>query len=221
MKTAILFAAGRGQRLRPLTDYKPKPLCEVQGKALISYHLENIKAAGIERVYINHAYLGHQIKAHVRKHASPSLDIHFFPELPGGYRTGGTLLKLLPKLTQGNQSFIAINADIYTDYPLSKLQAPSRGNLAHLVLVPPSKFHQNTDFSLCSEGQITYEDTTHLFSGIACYHPDFFKGKHGHRASITPWLRAAANQMSGEIYNGLWFDVGSLQRLQDADSSLA
>lgn len=220
MKTAILFAAGRGQRLRPLTDHTPKPLCEIQGKALISYHLEHIKDAGIERVYINHAYLGHQIKAHVKKHASLNLDIHFFPELPGGYRTGGTLLKLLPKLTQDNQPFIAINADIYTDYPLHKLQAPSRGNLAHLVLVPRSRFHQSADFRLGSEGQITDVDATHLFSGIACYHPDFFKGKHGHRASITPWLRGAANQISGEIYDGLWFDVGSLQRLQDADSSL-
>lgn len=222
MNTAIIFAAGRGRRLRPITDLKPKALCEIDGKSLLMYHLEKLAASGITRVFINHAYLGYQIRQHLKHNAFQNLDVVFFPEPPGGYRTGGTLLQNLSELAPDNLPFLAINADIFTDYDYKALQPPNENSLAHLILVNPTKYHHHNDFNLNDKHLVCNDNPKYLFSGIACYHPDFFKNKSGSRASITPWLQAAADnkQITGELHTGLWFDIGSIERLEDANHSI-
>ena len=215
MNTALLFSAGRGLRLRPLTDTTPKPLCTINDIALIDYHLEKLKASGITRILINHAYLGYQIRQHIKASKFNQLDIIFMPEPPGGLQTGGTLIKARPYLD--NTPFIAINADIFTDYDLTHLKCPDN-SLAHLVLIKKPKSHAVSDFSLTHEKKLSNTNTDSIFSGIASYHPDFLKERPKGRNSLLPWLREAASQQraTGEMYTGLWFDTGSPERLRMA-----
>ncbi|MDF1677920.1 MAG: nucleotidyltransferase family protein [Legionellaceae bacterium] len=214
MNTALLFAAGRGLRLRPLTDTTPKPLCTINHIALIDYHLQKLSESAIERVFINHAYLGDQIKRHIRqKHYD--LEIIYVPEPPGGFHTGGTIMNLLPQL--GDTSFLTINADVFTDYPLAALTCPAN-SLAHLVLIQTPDTHPVPDFGLTQSKLLSNMNATSTFSGIACYKPQLFEGKPRGRASLIPWLKEAADNglATGELYEGLWFDTGTLERLKKA-----
>jgi N-acetyl-alpha-D-muramate 1-phosphate uridylyltransferase len=215
MNTALLFSAGRGLRLRPLTDTTPKPLCTINHIALIDYHLKKLNACGITRVLINHAYLGDQIKRHLKNHAFNNLEIIFLPEPPGGLQTGGTLVQAKPHL--GNSPFVAINADIFTDYDFSKLHCPDN-SLAHLVLIKKPATHAVSDFALTTHKKLSNTKADCTFSGIACYHPDFLKQQPKGRHSLIHWLREAADKTlaTGELYSGLWFDTGSPERLKKA-----
>ncbi len=214
MNTALLFAAGRGLRLRPLTDATPKPLCTINNIALIDYHLEKLSKSPIERVFINHAYLGDQIKRHIRQ-KNYNLDIIYIPEPPGGFHTGGTIINLLPQL--GDIPFLTINADVFTDYPLTTLACPA-DSLAHLVLIKTPESHAISDFGLTQNKQLSNTNTTSTFSGIACYNPQLFEGKPRGRVSLIPWLKEAADKglATGELYEGLWFDTGTPERLNKA-----
>ena len=216
MNTALLFSAGRGQRLRPLTDTTPKPLCTINNIALIDYHLEKLAESNITRVLINHAYLGGEIKRHLQNNPiSKHLDIIYIPEPPGGFQTGGTLINALPQLN--NTPFLAINADVFTDFNFSNLTCLDN-SLAHLVLIKKPASHAVSDFSLTPTQLLSNTDTDCIFSGIACYHPELFKNKPRGRMSLIPWLREAADKhiATGEIYTGLWFDTGSPERLKTA-----
>ena len=216
MNTAFLFAAGRGLRLRPLTDLTPKPLCTINDIPLIDYHLEKLANSAIKNILINHAYLGGQIKQHLRHHPiAKQLNITYIPEPPGGYQTGGTLLNALPRLE--NQPFLAINADVFTDYDFSTLVCP-KNRLAHLILIKNPIPNTQSDFSLSTTYELSHQNPDCLFSGIACYHPRLFQHKTRGRVSLVPWIQAAADKhlVSGEIYTGLWFDTGNLTRLTKA-----
>lgn len=216
MNTAFIFAAGRGTRLRPLTDRIPKALCTVHDIALIDYHLEKLnQTTHITRVLINHAYLGDQIRRHINQKKYHNLDIIYIPEPPGGLRTGGSLVYAKKKL--GNEPFLAINADVFTDYDFSRIALPAK-SLAHLVLIETPADHMPSDFGLSHTHELSNTDKQYTFSGIACYHPKLFENKELGRSTIAPWLRDAASrgEASGEVHLGMWFDTGSPARLERA-----
>jgi N-acetyl-alpha-D-muramate 1-phosphate uridylyltransferase len=216
MNTAFLFSAGRGLRLRPLTDTTPKPLCTINQIALIDYHLQKLnQSTDITRVFINHAYLGDKIKRHINPKHYEQLEIIYVPEPPGGLLTGGTILHVLPQLD--NTPFLAINADIFTDYDFSNLICPEN-SLAHLVLTPMPHGDFSPDFGLTAEHVISDKNKNCIFSGIACYRPALFNSQPNKRASLIPWVldAAAKGRATGEIYTGRWFDTGRPARLEAA-----
>ncbi|MDF1828340.1 MAG: nucleotidyltransferase family protein [Legionellaceae bacterium] len=216
MNTAFIFAAGRGTRLRPLTDRIPKALCTVGERALIDYHLEKLNQhPTITRVLINHAYLGDQIRRHVLKTNYTNLDIIFIAEPPGGLRTGGSLVYARSKI--GNEPFLAINADVFTDYDFSPINLPET-SLAHLVLIKTPEDHMPCDFGITDTQHLSNLDKHYTFSGIACYHPQLFEHQPLGRATLAPWLRDATNAglTTAEVHSGMWFDTGSAARLERA-----
>lgn len=206
MKHAMILAAGRGERLRPLTDLTPKPMLPVQGIPLIEHHVRRLAQAGIQHLVINHAWLGGQIRRHLKDGSRWGIHISYSPEPPGGLETGGGLHQALRLL--GDAPFLAVNADIITDYPFQSMILPEN-NLAHLVLVPTSRNNPQGDFSLTATGHVS-NAPQHVYSGIAVYHPDFFKDCGIGRYSITPTLRAHCREhrVTGELYEGQWQDIG-------------
>lgn len=214
MKTAFIFAAGRGERLKPLTDHKPKALCTIHGIPLIEYHVQNLARAGFERLIINHAYLGGQIKQHFSHGAPFGLEILYAPEPPGGLETGGGIVNVLSLL--GSEPFATINADIVTDFPFDTLCLPASG-LTHLVLIKTPSYLLQADFGLNTARYVENTHRQYTFSGIACHHPRRFQSLHPGRYSLTPLLRFWANhhEVSGEVYEGEWCDVGTPDRLEE------
>lgn len=212
MRTAVIFAAGRGERLRPITDRKPKCMCEVHGVPLIGHHLEQLRQAGFQNVIINHAYLGDQIRQYVRDGSRWNLDILFSPEPTGGLETGGTIIDILPWL--GNEPFITISADVYTKYPLQQLrELPMDG--AHIVLIPKLPYAARSDFGLTATHFVTNENAAYTFANIACFMPELFRDLKPGRYSITPFIRSLAERklLTGEVYEGTWVDIGTPERL--------
>jgi MurNAc alpha-1-phosphate uridylyltransferase len=212
MRTAMIFAAGRGERLKPITDDCPKALCAVDHIPLIEYHVSRLALVGFERIIINHAYLGGQIRRHLGTGARWGLDILYSPEPPGALETGGGVVNALSLL--GQHPFITVNADIFTDYDFSIIKN-SNTNSAHLVLVPTPYYLEKSDFRLSKKGRLDNSIPTHTFSGIACFHPHIFKNLKLGRYSIMPLIRSLATdkKVTGEIYLGQWCDVGSPDRL--------
>lgn len=214
---AMILAAGRGERLRPVTDKTPKPLLEIGEQSLIERHLIRLSQAGFREVVINLAHLGDLIRSSLGDGARWGLNIHYSQEPEGALDTGGGILQALPLL--GDAPFAIINGDVWTDYPLARLRAIKCSH-AHLVLVPNPKHNPNGDFELRG-GYINHEPNTqnklHTFSGISVYHPRFFEGVAAGKFSVVPMLyRAAALQhVTGEIFRGNWHDIGSLERLED------
>ncbi len=213
---AIILAAGRGERMRPLTDQTPKPLLKVAGKTLIEYHIAALVLAGINEIVINHAWLGAQIEDHLGDGSRYHANIQYSPEGGQALETGGGIYHALPLL--GNAPFIVVNADIWTDYPFNHLPT-SLNSLAHLVLVPNPSFNSAGDFALCDDGIRNNGSPQYTFSGIAVYHPRFFEDCSSGKFPLAPVLRRAADEghVSGEIYNGQWFDVGTPQRLTELE----
>ncbi len=212
----MILAAGRGERLRPFTERYPKALCKVHDIPLIEYHVINLAKAGFTKIIINHAYLGGKIRQHLQNGQRFGVNIYYSPEPPGAFETGGGIVNAISLL--GHDPFITINADIYTDYDYSSLKLPST-SLGHVVLVNNPTDRLMGDFGLSATQQVHNEDRKYTFSGIACYHPDMFKDCKPGRYSITPLLRETVkNQMvTGEIYSGTWFDIGTLERLKIAE----
>ncbi len=214
MKTAMILAAGRGERLKPLTDTCPKALCQLNKIALIDYHLTRLASAGFERVVINHAHLGGKIRQHVKYSKGYHLQIDFCPEPPGGLETGGGIVNALPLL--GNEPFVTVNGDIYTEFDFSQLSlALDDTALAHLILVNKPSYNPSGDFGFITPQILSNQNKEYTFSGIACYHPKLFEAYQPGRFSITPILRSLADkqQLHGELYQGVWFDIGSMERL--------
>ena len=222
LTTAMLLAAGRGKRMLHLTQETPKPLLRIKDKPLIIYHLENLAQAGINKVVINHAYLGEQIKELVGNGDKFGLSIEYSPEPCDGLETAGGIFKALPKL--GDKPFITINSDIYTSYDFKNLKL-TEDKLAHLVLVPNPNHNLAGDFildnNLIKNITLSKDDslTTYTFAGIAVYHPQLFKNCQSGRYPIPPILRNYASllQVSGEIFEGLWNDIGTPERLHKAN----
>lgn len=219
MKTAMILAAGRGERLRPLTDQTPKPLFRLGDQTLLEHHLTHLAQAGFQRVIINHAYLGWQIKHYLQHHITHNLEIIFSPEPPGALETGGGIVNALPLL--GKEPFITLNGDIYTDYDLRALKLPSQ-SMAHVILVHTPVYKIHGDYGLSANNLLNNHDKQYTFSGVTVYHPDFFKHALMGRYSVTPMMRQMTdnNCVSGELYQGLWFDIGSVEQLRLAESHL-
>jgi MurNAc alpha-1-phosphate uridylyltransferase len=215
MKVMIL-AAGRGERMRPLTDSIPKPLLEAGGQCLIEYHLRALARSGVTEVVINHAHLGAQIEARLGDGARYGVRIAYSPEGETGLETGGGIFRALPLL--GTAPFIVVNADIWSDYPYARLPREPAAQ-AHLVLVPNPAHHPGGDFTLV-EGRIgNAAAPRHTYSGIGVYRRELFADCAPGAFPLAPLLRAAADrgEVSGELYTGAWMDIGTPQRLADLD----
>ncbi|ODB39397.1 mannose-1-phosphate guanylyltransferase [Pseudomonas mosselii] len=214
---AMILAAGKGERMRPLTLHTPKPLVPAAGKPLIEYHLEALASAGIREVVINHAWLGQQIEDHLGDGSRFGLRIRYSAE-GEPLETGGGIFKALPLL--GDAPFLLVNGDVWTDYDFTGLNAPLQG-LAHLVLVDNPGHHGRGDFRL-ADGQVSDGDDapgTLTFSGISVLDPVLFEGCQPGAFKLAPLLRKAMadGRVSGEHYRGHWIDVGTLERLADVE----
>ena len=220
---AMILAAGRGERMRPLTDHTPKPMLRAGGKPLIQYHVERLVAAGVTELVINHAHLGQQIMEFLGDGAAFGATIRYSREAEA-LETGGGIFQALPLL--GDAPFIVVNADIWTDYPLTRLLSPQmRDVTAHLVLVDNPPQHAAGDFELLANQVIpaAAQGSRRLtFSGISVASAALFEGCEAGFFPLLPlWQRAiAAGRVSGEYYGGVWFDVGTPQRLQQLDQYL-
>jgi MurNAc alpha-1-phosphate uridylyltransferase len=218
---AMILAAGRGERMRPLTDDTPKPLLPVGGKPLIQWHVEALAAAGFRELVINHAWHGGQIETSLGDGARFGVHIAYSPEGEQGLETGGGIFRALPLLTQGvgDTPFVVVNGDILTDYPFGRLHL-AEGRLAHLVLVPNPPHHPQGDFTL-DQGLVSAQGEARLtFSGVGVYHPALFEGCEAGAFPLAPLLRQAMREgrVSGEVYEGQWLDIGTPQRLQQAQA---
>lgn len=214
---AMILAAGKGERMRPLTLHTPKPLVPVAGQPLIEYHLRALAAAGFTEVVINHAWLGQQIEAHLGDGERFGLRIRYSPE-GEPLETGGGIFKALPLL--GDEPFLLVNGDIWTDYDFGRLRVPLQG-LAHLVLVANPGHHGRGDFRL-HDGQVADGDDapgTLTFSGLSVLDPALFDGCQPGAFKLAPLLRPAmaAGKVTGERFDGHWVDVGTLERLAEAE----
>ena len=216
MKTAMILAAGRGERLKPLTNFIPKAMCLVHGIPLIEHHVRNLADAGFTRLIINHAYLGGQIRRHLGNGKAWGVEISYTPEPPGGLETGGGIFNALPLL--GNDPFLTVNADIFTDFKFNTFKLPANF-LAHLLLGTNPAHNLRGDFGLKNNQQLTNEETHYTFLGVACYHPDIFRACQPGRYSVTPLLKSlVSNQCaSGELFQGKWIDIGTIERLKEAN----
>jgi MurNAc alpha-1-phosphate uridylyltransferase len=215
----MILAAGRGERLRPLTDHTPKPLVPVAGKPLIEYHIEGLARAGYRRIVINVSWLGQQIIDHLGDGSRFGVELLFSPEEPQPLETAGGIRRALPLL--GDAPFLVINGDIWTDYPLAALRTPA--GLAHLVLVNNPPHHGQGDFVL-EDDQVGVEGEPRLtFSGIGVYRPELFARLGDGPQPLAPLLRRAMEgaQVSGEHYDGGWFDIGTPARLNELERMLA
>jgi MurNAc alpha-1-phosphate uridylyltransferase len=216
---AMILAAGRGERMRPLTDRTPKPLLEVGGKPLVQHHIEALRDAGFRDLVINHAHLGEQIVGRLGDGAQFDVNIEYSAEPAGALETGGGIKQALALL--GNQPFVVINADIWTDYPFERLCREPEG-LAHLVLVDNPPHHSQGDFRLI-DGRVSQDGEPKLtFSGIGLYRPQLFSSAPDGAFPLGPLLREAMRekQVSGEYYQGQWMDIGTPQRLSDLNRTL-
>lgn len=214
----MILAAGRGERMRPLTDELPKPLLAVAGKPLIERHIEALVAAGFENIVINHAWLGDKIEAALGDGSRFNAQITYSEEAQC-LETGGGIFNALPLL--GDEPFLVVNGDVVTDFDFRKLAERPVG-LAHLVLVTNPAHHPEGDFSLDGEEVHTTGPSLFTFSGIGIYHPRLFADCRAGIFPLAPLLRQAMDlgQVTGELYKGLWIDVGTVDRLAEAERAL-
>jgi MurNAc alpha-1-phosphate uridylyltransferase len=244
----MILAAGRGERMRPLTDRTPKPLLPAAGKPLIVWHLERLAKAGIRDIVINHAHLGDQIEALLDDGSAWGVAIRYSAEPPGALETAGGIANALPMLAHelGDEPFLVVNGDIWCDLDFATLPKLANSDLAHLVLVPNPEHNANGDFDLqagrvCSvpprltspKGAGRHEvavpsgardgATLHTFSGIGIYRSELFATiGRGKPAKLAPLLREAMadDRVSGQIHIGRWVDVGTPERLAKLDAEV-
>lgn len=218
---AMILAAGRGQRMRPLTDTTPKPLLSVSGRPLIDWHLGALARAGAEDVVINTAWLADRIRAYVGDGAAWGLRVAYSHEGESGLETGGGIRRALPRL--GDAPFWVVNGDIWTDFDFVSMPVEPAG-LAHLVLVPNPAHNPQGDFRLAEDGRVTTADSGEAltFAGIGCYRPELFRGQTATSFRLAPLLTEAAarGQVTGVRHTGEWFDIGTPERLEAVDDHL-
>lgn len=229
LRKAMILAAGRGERLRPLTDLIPKPLVKLRGRCLIDYHLQHLAEIGIEEVVINVSYLAEKIMEHVGDGSSYGLRVKFSLEEGEPLGTGGGIFKALPLL--GEKPFILLSADIWGDYPLSRLPQILTGQL-YLVLIP-TPFNYAGDFYLhgikiseesppekkCFPPALTLREKKLTYGGIAVVNPGIFKNGESGKSSLNPYFRQAiaAGKATGECYHGQLFNITSLEQLYELE----
>jgi len=210
-RTAMILAAGRGERMRPLTDTTPKPLLRVHGQPLIERHVKRLVHAGMERIVINLAWLGGQIRDYLGDGARFGAAIIYSDETSRALETGGGIFRALPHLSPG--PFTVVNGDIYTDFPLDILRLAADRDV-HLVLVPTPSYLKG-DFGLEGGEALADAAERYTFSGIAVYRPAFFAGCVDGVFPLKPLLVRSmeAGRCSAQLYTGLWEDVGTPERL--------
>lgn len=208
---AMILAAGRGERMRPLTDTIPKPLLTVQGTPLIDRLIGQLAQAGFTEIVVNVAHLGQKIRQHLGSGERFRVSIHYSDEGSSGLETGGGIKRALPLLT--SDPFVVVNGDIYTDYPFDRLPKTLSG-LAHLILTTNPAHHPAGDFGL-KQGLVVNSHSRLTFAGIGVYRVSLFQDIPGERFPLAPLLRHAIEQgsVTGEHYLGAWTDVGTPERL--------
>ncbi len=217
---AMILAAGRGERMRPLTDVTPKPLLGVGGKPLIVWHIEALARAGVHEMVINHAWLGEQIPATLGDGSRWGVSLVYSAEHELGLETGGGIFNALPLL--GDQPFILVNGDVFAEVDFSPLLSLELGHrLAHLLLVDNPEHHPQGDFTLQADGLVSPESRL-TFSGISVLSPKLFVGCQQGKFPLAPLLRQAMRQglVSGEKLFSRWVDVGTPERLERLDGEL-
>ncbi|MCB1866060.1 MAG: nucleotidyltransferase family protein [Chromatiales bacterium] len=217
---AMILAAGRGERLRPLTDRIPKPLVEVHGQTLIERVLCQLARASVYELVVNTAWLGEQLHARIGDGAQYGVRVDWSDEPPGALETGGGIRRALPLL--GDEPFIVVNADVYSDFDFATLDRLAANDLGHLILVDNPDHHPDGDFGL--DGRRVHNNALRrlTYAGIAVLHPNLFDGEMRERFSLAPLLRSAAerNRLSGTHFTGLWSDVGTAERLAELEQRL-
>jgi MurNAc alpha-1-phosphate uridylyltransferase len=205
---AMILAAGRGERLRPHTDTCPKPLLEVKGKPLISYHFEALAKAGIKQVVVNVSWLGDKIEETMGSGKQFGLEIVYSREAQA-LETAGGIVHALEKL---DDNFIVVNGDVLTDYPFENLL--SRDSISHLVMVKNPAHHPRGDFGLSGGYVNNSAEGRHTYAGVSCFQKSFFEDLVHGKQALAPLLRKAieSRQVTGELYEGNWIDVGTLER---------
>ncbi|MDG1751019.1 MAG: nucleotidyltransferase family protein [Thalassotalea sp.] len=237
---AMILAAGRGERMRPLTDHCPKPLLKIAGIPLIEYHITKLAKIGVTDIVINLAWLGESIVEYLQSGEKLGVNIHYSWEKKGALETAGGIIKALPYLTQNNEPFLVVNGDIYIDYDFSTLPLLNENQEAHLWLVKNPPHNLSGDFYL-SDGFVMNKsvieanaenetaDTTGLikkcftFSGIGLYKPSLFQKYLNKKVMpLAPILKAAmeTQQVTGELLTGLWTDVGTPERLKQLNENI-
>jgi N-acetyl-alpha-D-muramate 1-phosphate uridylyltransferase len=220
MKKAMILAAGRGERLRPLTDKTPKPLIKVAGRSLIEYHLENLAAAGYNEIIINTAWLAEKIHQQLGDGSDYGVSVQYSDE-GEALETAGGIINALPLL--GDKPFLVVNGDIWCDFDFSSLPELDNDTQAHLVLVNNPAHNQQGDFALDNKRVRNTGETMFTFSGIGLYKAEFFAKQEKAIAPLAPLIRKKCdnNLVSGQIHQGLWTDVGNIERLQALESRLS
>lgn len=212
--------------MRPLTDTLPKPMLKVGNEPLIAWHLRRLRAAGFTEIVINHAWLGHLIEQGLGDGTQYGVSIAYSPEAEGGLETAGGIATALPLL--GNKPFLVVNGDVLTDINFTAAASIAQRlnatqTLGHLWMVANPEHHPQGDFGLDADGMLHSSlevGSPYTFSGCGIYHPALFDGIQAHtRAKLAPVLRAAMQkqQISGSFHQGLWLDVGNIERLQQAN----
>ncbi|MCC0088678.1 N-acetylmuramate alpha-1-phosphate uridylyltransferase MurU [Aeromonas veronii] len=215
---AMILAAGRGERMRPLTDLLPKPLLAVGGKPLIVHHIEKLKGAGVTELVINHAWLGHKLVESLGDGSALGVTIHWSAE-ESALETAGGIVQALPLL--GADPFLVINGDTWLDLDYHTLVSQPLGDdLAHLWLVPNPPQHPSGDFAL--EGGRVMDTPAFTFSGVGLYDPAAFAGLAGGARKLAPLLRdwMAQGRVGGSLLAGEWRDIGTADRLRELDDQL-
>nr|WP_233864554.1 nucleotidyltransferase family protein [Paraburkholderia adhaesiva] len=230
-RTAMIFAAGRGERMRPLTDTCPKPLLPVGGKPLVVWQIERLAAAGYTKIVINHAWLGAQIEAVLGDGARFGVTLHYSPE-HDALETAGGIAQALPLLETGGEPavFLAVAGDVYSEFDFAHLDARAEALASqtepgmHLVMVPNPTFHPGGDFALGADGVLTLDGAPRdTFGSIGLYDTRMFRDlPRGTRRALTPYYRETIGQRraSGELYEGIWENVGTAAQLAALDEAL-
>ena len=214
----MLLAAGRGERLRPITDTVPKPLVEVAGKPLIVYHLEALARAAVTDVVVNLSWLGEKIRIALGDGSRYGVRIAYSEEGPVPLETGGGIHRALPLLGPG--PFLVVNSDVWTDMDFSRLLTLEEGSDARLVLAPNPPHHARGDFGLEGDLVVARDDDRFTYTGIGVYRPELFEGRTAGKFPLLPLLQRAiaARRLRGEVYRGEWLDIGSPDRLAWLDA---
>lgn len=225
---AMILAAGLGTRMRPLTLTTPKPLLPVAGKPLIQYHIERLVAAGVTELVINHAWLGEQLEQQLGDGTQFGARIHWSAEAEP-LETGGGIFQALSQLSDTGEPFMLVNGDVFTNYDFSQLshQLPAASDVAHLVLVNNPAHNPEGDFALMECGPeacrvLAQGQPAYTFSGISLLSPALFAGCTAGRFALAPLLRKAMaqGQVSGELFDGFWRDIGTPERLHEVSEAV-
>jgi MurNAc alpha-1-phosphate uridylyltransferase len=214
---AMILAAGRGERMRPLTDHTPKPLLPAGGKPIIVHTIEQLVAAGINEIVINHAHLGYQLEERLGNGQQFGASISYSPEGEQALETAGGIIKALPLL--GKDAFLVVNGDIATDFPFAQLKTVPVA-LAHLVFIDNPEHHPEGDFALNNNGLVTDQGAQkYTFSGIGIYRPELFDNIPSGVLKLRPLFNQAiaAQRLTGQKHDGFWMDIGTPERLQELD----